>query len=392
MAVDVAHYDGREPAFVKHTFLDKYLPALIGKVCSPKSRYREFVYVDGFAGPWKSVAGETFNDTSFGIALNHMTAQRLLYLSNGHDVKMRAFLVEKVATSFTQLQQAVQRFPKIEIVPLHGLMEDHAATIASLIPASAFSFTLIDPKGFPEIGKLMPLLKRDNAEALVNFMFDFANRFGGTDLIPKLEAWLSLAGKEGWRDLINGHSGVEREQIYEDLAVEALRATPGYTYAPVITVDKVLHNRPLYKLIFLSRRSKGLEVFRDSEEKTLGAQAEVRSVAKANKKAANSAMGDLFADGSDAVPNDRSSHVIRRSQEQAPTQLTMRLIAAGAEGVTWGDLWPRILEDFSVTRSWLGRQVNELRKSGQLSAPGWPSKRKQIPDDGQRLIWSNRES
>jgi three-Cys-motif partner protein len=387
MAVDFKHYGGREQAFVKHTFLDEYLKAALGIICS---RYSEFVYVDGFAGPWKSAAGEDFDDTSFGIALKHMTKIREFYESKGRLIKMRAFLVEKDASAYAQLEQAIKRFPKIEVAPLKGMMEDHTAKIVASIPSTAFSFTLIDPKGFPEIGVMMPLLRRQNAEALVNFMFDFANRFGGTDLIPKLEAWLSLAGKKGWRDLINGRSGVEREQMYEDLAVQALRATPGYAYAPVITVDKVLHNRPLYKLIFLSRHSKGLEVFRNSESITLGAQAEVRSAAKANRKAENSAMDDLFADGADAVPNDRSSLVIRRSQEQAPIQITKRLLAAGAAGTTWGELWPKILEDFSVTRSWLGRQVNELRKSGQLLAPGWSSERKQIPDDGQRLIWSNQ--
>lgn len=385
MAVDIAHYEGREQAFVKHTFLDRYLPALIGKVCS---RYDEFVYIDGFAGPWKSAAGEKFEDTSFGIALNHMTAQRLLYLSKGRDVKMRAFLVEKDANSFAQLQQAIQQFSKIEVTPLNGMMEEHAADIASLIPSSAFSFTLIDPKGFPEINKLMPLLEHKNAEALVNFMFDFANRFGGTDLIPRLEAWLSLAGNDGWRERITCLSGVEREQAYENLAVEALRAIPGYAYAPVITVDKVLHNRPLYKLIFLSRHSKGLEVFRDSEAKTLGAQAEVRSAAKAKIKAANSGMSDLFANGSDAVPNDRSSQVIVRSQKQASAQLDERLMSAGVKGMKWGELWPRILEDFSVTRSWLGRCVNDKRKAGQVLAPEWRSERKQIPEDDQHLIWA----
>jgi len=389
MAVDLKHYAGREQAFVKHTFLDEYLKAALGIICS---RYDEFVYIDGFAGPWKSAAGEDFDDTSFGIALKHMTKIRDFYEGRGRLIKMRAFLVEKDASAYRQLEQAIKRFPKIEFTPLKGMMEDYTAKIAASIPSSAFTFTLIDPKGFPEIGAMMPLLRRQNAEALVNFMFDFANRFGGTDLISRLEAWLSLAGKEGWRDLINGRSGVEREQMYEDLAVEALRATPGYAYAPVITVDKVLHNRPLYKLIFLSRHSKGLEVFRNSEGITLGAQAEVRSVAKANRKAANSAMGDLFADGSDAVPNDRSSQVVRRSQEQAPIQLTKRLIAAGEAGMTWGELWPQILEDFSVTRPWLGRQVNDFRKAGQLLAPGWSSERKQIPDDGQRLIWSNQAS
>jgi three-Cys-motif partner protein len=389
MALDFAHYEGREQAFVKHMFLDRYLPALIGKVCS---RYDEFVYVDGFAGPWKSSAGESFEDTSFGIALNHMTAQRLLYLSKGRNIRMRAFLVEKDANSFKELEQAIKRFPKIEVTPLQGMMESHVSEIVAAISTRAFSFTLIDPKGFPEIGDLMPLLKRQNAEALVNFMFDFANRFGGIELIPKLDAWLSLAGSKGWQDQIKSASGPDREQIYEELAVTALRATPGYIYAPVITVDKVLHNRPLYKLIFLSRHFEGLKVFRDSEEKALNAQATARSASKAKKRAESSAIDDLFSGGEDAVPNDSSSQIVQRSQAQAPLRLIEQLAGAGQIGLTWGELWPPILADFSVTQSWLGRRVNEMRKAKKLLAPGWPSERKQIPENSQRLVWVKEES
>lgn len=385
MAIDIAHYKGREPAFVKHTFLDQYLPALIGKICS---RYDEFVYVDGFAGPWKSAAGESFEDTSFGIALNHMTAQRLLYLNRGRDVKMRAFLVEKDPASFAQLQQATSRFPKIEITPLPGLMEDHAARIADAISDSAFSFTLIDPKGFPEIGAMLPLLQRQNSEALVNFMFDFANRFAGTDLIPRLENWLSTGGRDNWREEIKAVSGAQREKLYEELAVQALRATAGYSFSPVITVDKVLHNRPLYKLIFLSRHPAGLKVFRDSEQKALDAQATARSASKAKKRAASSPSGDLFADGEDAVPNDRSAQILRKSREDAPIRLQELLQAQGTQRATWADYWPAILQDFSVTHSWLGNHVNDLRKAGSIFAPGWPSERKRIPDDNQILAWA----
>lgn len=385
MAIDAAHYEGREPAFVKHTFLDKYLPALIGKVCSS---YDEFVYVDGFAGPWKSAAGENFEDTSFGIALNHMTSQRLLYLSRGRNVRMRAFLVEKDPASFTQLRQAAARYPKVDVTPLDGKMEDHAAAIAASIPQQSFSFTLIDPKGFPAIGSMMPLLQRQNAEALVNFMFDFANRFGGTDLIPTLEAWLSTSAPDDWREQIRAVSGEQREQLYEELAVEALRRTPGYVYAPVITVDKVLHNRALYKLIFLTRHSEGLRVFRDSERSALGAQAATRSASKAKKRESGTLMGDLFADGSDAVPNDRSNQVIRRSKEEASRRLQAMLANPDSGFRTWKECWPPILAELSVTHSWLGRQINDWRKAGQISAPGWPSERTQIPRDEQKLKWN----
>lgn len=387
MAVDFAHYEGREQAFVKHTFLDKYLPALAGKVCS---KYDEFVYVDGFAGPWKSAAGEGFDDTSFGIALKHMTAQRVLYLSKGRDVRMRAFLVEKDSAAFSQLQRAAPRFNKIEITPLNGEMEDHAASIAASIPSQAFSFTLIDPKGFPGIEAIMPLLKRQNSEALVNFMFDFANRFAGTDLIPRLEAWLSTLGSTDWQNQVSGLSGPAREQKLEELAAEALKVTGGYTYAPVITVDKAVHDRALYKLIFLSRHPEGLKVFRDSQAQALKAQADSRSRAKAKKRAASATMGDLFAEGEDAVPNDRSSQILKRSEAQAPLSLEKALASAGSEGMLWGDLWPPILNEYAVTRSWLGHGVNTRRKSGRLLAPNWPSEKHKIPDEKQRLIWAAR--
>jgi len=387
MAIDFAHYEGREQAFVKHTFLDKYLPALTGKVCS---KYDEFVYVDGFAGPWKSVAGQSFDDTSFGIALDHMTAQRLLYLGRGRDVKMRAFLVERDAVAFSQLQKAVERFDKIEVIPLKGKMEDHAVSIAASIPSPAFSFTLIDPKGFPAIEAMIPLLKRQNSEALVNFMFDFANRFAGTDLIPRLEAWLSALGSRDWQNQVSGLSGPAREEKLEELAADALRITGDYAYAPVITVDKAVHDRALYKLIFLSRHPEGLKVFRDSQAQALIAQADSRSRAKARKRAASATIGDLFAEGEDAIPNDRSSQILKRSEAQAPLSLERALTNAGREGVLWRDLWPPILNEYAVTRSWLGRDVNARRKSGRLLAPNWPSERHRIPDDQQRLIWAVR--
>jgi three-Cys-motif partner protein len=385
MALNFAHYDGREQAFVKHTFLNEYLPRLMGTVCSWCD---EFVYVDGFAGPWKSAAGEDFDDTSFGIALKHMANVRETYQGKGRNVKMRAFLVEKDAKPFAQLQQATSRFPLIEIMPLKGLMESHVASIASSIPSKAFSFTLIDPKGFPELDKILPLLKRQNSEALVNFMFDFASRFAGTNLIPNLEKWLSGFGNHDWQQHVDGTSSTERGQKLTRLAAEALRSSGGYTFSPVISVDKVLHDRKLYELIFLSRHLKGLEVFRQSEEKTLVAQAEVRAAAKAKKKSDDSLMSDLFPDEAAEIAHDRSSKALKHGRDQATDRLIECVKAAGADGTTWRTLWPPILQGCSVTRSWLGHRVNGFRKSGQITAPRWPSERTQIPPEDQILIWA----
>ena len=97
---------------------------------------------------------------------------------------------------------------------------------------------------------------------------------------------------------------------------------------------------------------------------------------------------DLFADGSDAVPNDRSTQVIRRSKEEAPRRLQAILAKADSGFRTWKECWPPIPAELSVTHSWLGRQINDWRRSGLISAPGWPSERTQIPPDNQKLKWN----
>ncbi len=382
MAVDFAHYAGREPAFVKHTFLDKYLPALIGRVAS---RYDSFVYVDGFAGPWKSVAGKTFADTSFGIALQHMTAQKILYASRGRDVRMKAILVEKDQKTFESLKQAIGGYPKIDCIPLQGEMEDHVSKIIGEIKSDAFSFVLIDPKGFPDVEAIVPLIKRQHSEALFNFMFDFANRFAATPLIPRLEKWLSSDGNTQWKSEVENLTGNDREERLETLAVEKLRKVGGYKYAPVISVDKPLHDRTLYKLIFLTRHTKGLQVFRDSEHAALEAQAASRSKAKAGAREAKSGMADFFGAAADA-PFDRSALALKAGEDSARAKLLDCLTRVGSAGMCWSDLWPPILDSTVVTHSRLGRIANELRKSGIIAAPNWPSERHKIPKDDQLLM------
>lgn len=381
MAVDFAHYAGREPAFVKHTFLDKYLPALIARV---GTYYESFVYVDGFAGPWKSVAGEAFADTSFGIALKHMTAQKAYFATRGRQLQMKAFLVEKSPATFAGLQKAVEAFPEIECCPLLGQMEQHVPDILAGISRQAFSFALIDPKGFPDMEPIMGLIRRANSEALVNFMFDFANRFAGTQLIPALEKWLSRDGETTWREQVDRLSKHEREDKLEQLAVEKLRGEAGFTFAPVISVDKPLHDRTLYKLIFLTRHSTGLKVFRDSEHKALEAQAVSRSQVKADAREAKSGMTELFGKQMD-VPTDRSSLRLKEGEEIAKAELLSALRRAGKAGTFWRAIWPPILNSTVVTHSRLGRIANDLRKAREIDAPGWPSERKIIPEEDQLL-------
>ena len=62
------YYRGREQTYLKHFFLERYLERVAYNI---GSFVDEFVYVDGFSGPWKSEA-ESLEDTSFIIAIQKL--------------------------------------------------------------------------------------------------------------------------------------------------------------------------------------------------------------------------------------------------------------------------------------------------------------------------------
>ena len=148
MSLDLANYQGREQAYVKHYFLADYLESLIFKVASG---FEEIVYVDGFSGPWKN-KGERFEDTSFGIALRALTLAKQTWAnmadpSQRRNVRMTAHLVETNKVAFSKLGALQDMFPDVTIIAHNESFPTIAGRIADQIPPKAFSFILIDPKG-----------------------------------------------------------------------------------------------------------------------------------------------------------------------------------------------------------------------------------------------------
>ncbi len=134
MPLDLANYEGREQAYVKHHFLAGYLEKLIFKI---SSKYREIVYVDGFSGPWQN-KGERFEDTSFGIALRALTLAKQTWanMANPHQrrqVKMTAHLVEERKEAFDRLAELKEMFPEVDVVPHHSDFTKMAGCIANTI-------------------------------------------------------------------------------------------------------------------------------------------------------------------------------------------------------------------------------------------------------------------
>jgi len=94
-------YRQREQTYLKHFFLERYLERVGFNICSFK---KDFVYVDGFSGPWKS-RDEEFEDTSFMIAIRELRKVREgITLQGGRPPIIRCVFVEKEAKAFRELQ------------------------------------------------------------------------------------------------------------------------------------------------------------------------------------------------------------------------------------------------------------------------------------------------
>ena len=98
-------YADREQTYVKHFFLERYLEQVAYHVLSFRD---EFVYVDGFSGPWRS-EDENFGDTSFHIAIETLRKVRAGMLARrGKTKQVRCVFVEKDPEAFTDLEEFVR--------------------------------------------------------------------------------------------------------------------------------------------------------------------------------------------------------------------------------------------------------------------------------------------
>jgi three-Cys-motif partner protein len=382
-------YVDREPAYVKHVFLERYLEVLFHKT---GHTYNQVVYVDGFAGPWQST-DEAFGDTSFGIALSALRkAKASLKQQRGRNVKMTALLVEKDKDAYARLETVRARFPDIIVKTYPG---DFLAAVPSImvdIPRDAFSFCLIDPKGWAiPLEKLRPLLKRQKSEVLFNFMFDFINRAAGMSRPITVEGLNELMPDSNWQQrlrdvqaLFPGHDVPLdlRKEILVGAFGDSLKQIGGYHYVAETTVLRPLKERPLYCLVYATDHETGIEVFRDCQMAAMKAQSEVRGAGKIRNKAERSGQGEMFDSVYEMTPDDMLRKLAEEKKHAAG--LIIQLVPKAPDSIEYRKLWASVLARYAVRKPDVNKMCGAMRKSGELLFPDWEP-RKQVPDDHYRV-------
>jgi three-Cys-motif partner protein len=366
---DLAHYTGREQAYIKHVFLSDYLDGLLYKVASA---YSEIVYVDGFAGPWLS-ADERFSDTSFGIALEKLRRVKARLQASGHPVRVKAVLVERDPAAYSKLASVPARYRDLDVVTIQGDFLTKVPEIISEL-GRAFSFVFVDPKGWSvDIEKLKPLIIREDCEVVFNFMFDFVNRFAQFDAVA--DSLDRLFASNDWRESLS--NSVDRRDTIIKRFEQTLSECGKYPYCLSTEILKTTSDRTLYALVYATRHPKGVAVFRDTQVRALREQANVRAAVKLESTKAKSGQNEMFS--LHEMTSNQTDLFLKRELETAMKQL-LDLVTAAPSGVPYGQLATNLMLERTIKPSDLRRSTADLRKKGLLHITPWPA-RKQVPDD-----------
>ncbi|MGA3113377.1 MAG: three-Cys-motif partner protein TcmP [Syntrophobacteraceae bacterium] len=290
-----ASYHGREQALVKHYLLETYLQRLFMIIGLHQKSIR---YVDCFSGPWQQ-GSTALQDTSIGISLKIIEKSREGLKRLGKDVTFHALFIEKNKVSFRKLQDYLTGFPRQEVSTeaLHGDFFELRNLILEWCGSEDFTFFFIDPTGWKkvvEIPTLAPLLRRQNSEFLINFMYDFLLRtHTQVSFSEDIQAIFGEVPDTA------GLTPVEKEEYLITQYQKRLKEiSPAWGGRPRVVSVPVLYptiDRTLYHLVYLTRQPKGITVFMEAAERLELVQRRAREDAKQEDRELRSRQREMFS-------------------------------------------------------------------------------------------------
>lgn len=369
-------YRGRAQSFVKHEVLRHYLDRAAMTLLS---KWDDFVFIDGFSGPWKN-AKEDYSDTSFGIAIDRLRRARENWRANGKSSRVRCIFVEKRAAAFSKLRVASEAVADLPCTPLHGDFEDHISRIREIAGNNAFTLTFVDPTGWGfDLQKLAPLLQRRPGEVLVNFMYEHFRRFID-DLRPDIRASQDRAfGGNGWRDryakLLS--QGLNKEDAVLETFKHQLRTVCGFEFVASARIRHPLKSQTHFYLVYGTRHFKGLVKFRDAEKEALRSEEAYRCQARDHELQNRTGQQFLF---NGAAATGGNSFVDPRMEDRSPLDLWLRRTVP-LKIFEYEYLATAALERYSVTEPEFKDILVDLRNSGIIKFEGM-SQRQRKPSKG----------
>jgi three-Cys-motif partner protein len=375
-----APYSGREQTLAKHFILRRYLQTLAFKLLG--GGLPVLTYVDGFSGPWESKAAD-YSDTSFMIAIGVLKDAHQRFREKGTPKEIRCFFVEENAAAYRQLEAAVMAHHDpandFHVVTFCGKFEDAVPQIMRFVGRS-FALTFIDPTGWTgyPYNKIAPILKHQPGEILVNFMYDYVNRFIGSN-DPKIIATFDpILGGPNWKDRLD--TNLPRGRAVEKLFREELKKIGCFKYVLSTCIEKSTADRPHFAIAYGTRSPEGLKAFRQVEYDALKDHGKRRVEAKQERQEARTGQCSLF--GANDLPVSNSIDEIVTTNRADALSWAKKFVQAEVKSVKFSKLCACLLERFMLRETDIKDLCVEMAKGGLIKAPWWDDvPKKQKPHD-----------
>jgi three-Cys-motif partner protein len=368
-------YKGREQTLVKHILLRDYLERVAWNILSFKD---DFVFVDGFSGPWKH-ASDDYSDTSFGIAIEKLRKVKQGFADRNERRSLRCVFVEKRTAAFQKLSGAAASASDLKAQALSGTFEDHVDDVLRIV-GRGFALTFVDPTGWSfDLRKLAPLLKHQPGEVLVNFMYEHFKRFID-DKRPEIIRSQTLPfGDPNWRadyDRLIG-DGHSKEEAILEVFKSKLRQVCSFTFVASARVRNRTAGKTHFHLVYGTRHQKGLVEFRRVEKDAMRAQEDCRVQAKESDRIESSGQSGLFS--ALQLAEELADPDPRADDRQRARQWVVG--ALGPAPIPYEDCLVEVLQAYSVTEPELKDLLVDLRKEGLVDFDGMKWKQRK-PDKG----------
>jgi hypothetical protein len=211
--------------------------------------------------------------------------------------------------------------------------------------------------------RIQPLLLHQPGEVVINFMYDFINRFLNSQ-DPGIEASMDrFFGTDQWRTL---RPSPQRETDIVRLYGEQVRAAGKFAYVTSTKILKPLQDRAYFHLIYATRNAKGIEKFRDVEKRLAVAQEPVREAAQREDRMRRTGQVEILFDAAeDLSPSLQEERLCQR--ERARTELRI-LLRRGPQ--PYEILLPSLLQIPLFWKTDLHDLIAEERRAGRIIVEG----------------------
>ncbi|ANL47566.1 methyltransferase domain-containing protein [Rhizobium phaseoli] len=355
-------YHHREQTEAKHFILRKYLQTLAFKTLHGGWNY--LAYIDGFSGPWQSKTPD-HSDSSFMIAIEVLKDAQAKVRASGKKARVKCLFIEENAASFAQLLPAVTAHHDpvndFFVETFNGKFENALPQIRRAM-SNAFALTFIDPTGWTgyEFDKVKPVFEHAPGEVLLNFMFDFVNRFTASSDLKTLASFDGILGPD-WKERLDPL--MPREEALMALFTEQFWKAGKFAHVLSTPIEKI-SDRTHFHIVYGTRSPEGLAVYRDVEYAALKDHGMRRAAAREVIRESKTGQTDLFgAEGAASLAEVSMEGQLASIKVQAKDWLRKQLPSCPKP---FSAIWPPMLDNFMLRRTDARDICVELGKAGEI--------------------------